>query len=175
MLVHSPIVSYPQVDPIEPGPLPARGSALHLGVLDNQKPNARLLLERTLAGLRQHGVVEGANFAQKPPNLPSAEASLASLSSAAVELVVVASADCGSCTSWCIHDAIELERRGKPAMVLVTTAFLALARAEAAAYGMPKLRIVEIPHPLGGALEADVARYAEQAVRSIELLLGRRR
>jgi len=116
--------------------------------------------------------VSGATFAKKPPNLPSSEDELARLAVSQVELVIVASADCGSCTSWCIHDAIELERRGKPAIVLVTSAFLSLAAAEAKAFGLQSLRIVEIPHPLGGADIEIVGKYGEQAVRGVTALFA---
>ena len=172
MLIHTPTVAYPQVDPMPTNALPRALSGLHLGILDNQKPNARPLLEGVVGGLRERDKVAGATFAQKPPNLATSEEELARLAQANVQLVVVASADCGSCTSWCIHDAIALERRGKPAIVLVTTAFLALARKEATAYGMPELRIVEIPHPLGGASAVEVGRYAQQAVAGIEQLFA---
>lgn len=172
MQVHIPTVVYPQVDAVATNALPASLKGLHLGILDNQKPNARALLEGVVGGLRSRDGVAGATFAQKPPNIATSEEELARLAARDVQLVVVASADCGSCTSWCVHDAIALERRGKPAIVLVTTAFLSLARKEANAYGMPTLRIVEIPHPLGGASAVDVGRYAQQGVAGIEQLFA---
>ena len=36
------------------------------------------------------------------------------------DAVVTCAADCGACTSWLIHDAIELERRGVPTVTIAS-------------------------------------------------------
>ena len=38
-------------------------------------------------------------------------------------LVLTGAADCGSCTAYSVHDAIELESRGRPTIVLTTALF----------------------------------------------------
>jgi hypothetical protein len=57
--------------------------------------------------------------------------------------------------------------------VVTTEAFLGLARTEAAAFGMPDVRLVPIPHPLSGASLEDVRRYAARALEGIAALLAR--
>jgi hypothetical protein len=167
MLVHSPTVDFVEVEPQPARPLPKKLGGLQIGVLNNQKPNAQPLLANVVEGLQRGYDVGKAQWNLKPPNLPTLEEELAALEKGPVQLILVASADCGSCTSWCVHDAVVLEKRGKPVMVLATESFLKMARAEAAAYGVPDLRIIPIPHPLGDADAERVKRYAEQAVKTI--------
>jgi hypothetical protein len=55
---------------------------------------------------------------------------------------------------------------------VTTEAFVGLARTEAAAFGMPDVRLIPIPHPLSGATREDVERYAAVAVDAIARLFG---
>ena len=167
MLVHAPTVPFVEVEPQPAHALPSRLGGVTIGILNNQKPNAQPLLEHVVLGLQRGFDAGKAQWALKPPNLPTLEEELSALSKGPAQMIIVASADCGSCTSWCIHDAVVLEKRGKPVLVLATEAFLKMARAEAAAYGVPDLRVIPIPHPLGDADLATVERYAAQAVKTI--------
>lgn len=45
---------------------------------------------------------------------------------------------------------MEFEKRGIPTATICTTAFDPLARAQLKAIGMPDLRYVLVPHPVGG-------------------------
>ncbi len=173
MQVLRPDVPFVPVDPKPPQPLPATLHRTHVGVLDNQKPNARRLLEQVIGRLEQSERLASVRWAQKSPPVPTAEEALATLAAPDLSLIIVASADCGSCTSWCVHDAIALEKRGRPAMVIATETFLSLARAEAAAYGVPDLRIIPIPHPLAGISDAELERYATKAAATIRGLIAR--
>lgn len=173
MRVHSPIVAYPQVEPQPARVLPTSLAGKTIGILDNQKPNARALLAGVYDGLHRTQGTGKDFWAQKPPNLATTEEELERLVDSDAAVVIVASADCGSCTSWCVHDAIVLERRGKPAIVLATEHFLDLAHAEAKAYGVPDLHIVSVPHPLADVSVAEIARYAERATQGISEILGK--
>jgi hypothetical protein len=171
MIVLSPTVPFSPVEPRPPQPLPRAMAKRHVGVLNNQKPNAPELLQQVMGRLQQSEQLGPLHWALKSPPVPTSEEELGKLAVPEVSLVIVASADCGSCTSWCVHDAIALEKRGKPAIVISTEAFLPLARAEAAAYGVPDLRIVSIPHPLAGVSDAELEGRAARAAAGIKALL----
>ncbi|MBI2909572.1 MAG: hypothetical protein HYX92_18170 [Chloroflexi bacterium] len=61
---------------------------------------------------------------------------------------------------------------GIPTVLICTEAFVPLARAEAKAMGLPDMRIVSIPHPLGGLFEERVRERARSAVPAIIEALG---
>lgn len=73
--------------------------------------------------------------------------------------------------SWCIHDAIELEKRGIPTITICTDEFVSLGRMEAQTLMMPQLPIVAVPHPLGGLKPEEVAKKARIAFDAIVRLL----
>jgi len=73
-----------------------------------------------------------------------------------------------SCTSWSVHDAIELQKKGKPTVTLCQSIFMELARTEAKFFGIAKLPLVEIPHhPSGGARPGEHRADAEGAVDEV--------
>ncbi len=57
-------------------------------------------------------------------------------------------------------------------MVFTTTKFEQLTRAVAGSYGMPDLRIVTVPHPLGGTDEDTILRWADAAVDDVIALFS---
>jgi hypothetical protein len=59
-----------------------------------------------------------------------------------------------------LRDTVELERRGIPAVALVTQPFLGIARSQAAALGLQSARVVGIEHPLDGLDHAGVRARA---------------
>ncbi|GAA3909171.1 UGSC family (seleno)protein [Microbacterium invictum] len=64
------------------------------------------------------------------------------------DVAVVAVGDCGSCSSYAIHDATELEKRGIPTVVFVSTPFTEMSRLWARQLDVPNLGIVVVDHPL---------------------------
>ena len=56
-------------------------------------------------------------------------------------------------------------------MVFTTTKFEHLTRTVARSYGMPDLRIVTVPHPLGGTDEETILRWADAAVDDVIAVL----
>ena len=151
-------------------------TGLRIGVLDNGKPNAGLLLGRVgeqLAGRTGATLVlvtekgPGANAAT-----PCTEAVLERLRSEC-DVVLTGSADCGSCTSWSVHDTIQLERSGTPTVVATTTRFVELTRRVAAGFGVPEARVAVFPHPLGGTDDATILAWADAAVDEVVALLTR--
>ncbi|MFH1486588.1 MAG: hypothetical protein ABIH46_11000 [Chloroflexota bacterium] len=60
-----------------------------------------------------------------------------------------------------------MEQRGIPSLVICTDEFVSLGKSIAEFLGMPALRIVSIPHPLGGLNREDVLRRAEGALEQM--------
>ncbi|SFC29644.1 UGSC family (seleno)protein [Tropicimonas isoalkanivorans] len=61
------------------------------------------------------------------------------------DAVVGTSADCGSCTSWLIHDMCGIEQRGTPAIAWTAKQFHEDAHWSANVWGVPDLVISEVP------------------------------
>jgi hypothetical protein len=141
-------------------------SGLTIGLLDNSKHGADILLDEVGAILlREHGV----------SNLVRRRKSTAAISGGPIleelirncDAVINAYGDCGSCTSWCVHDSVDLERGGLPVATVNTAEFISLGRLEAQALGMPGLPIVAVPHPIGSLPEADVRARAQAAIAAL--------
>jgi hypothetical protein len=58
---------------------------------------------------------------------------------------VLCTADCGGCCLWAVHDAIEMEKAGKPAVVIVSHGFETNALAAADAFSMRDFAYVVVP------------------------------
>jgi len=150
-------------------------AGLRIGVLDNGKPNAGALLTRLAERLAAQTGARVALVTEKGRGgnaaTPCTPAVLARLVDEC-DVVLTGSADCGSCTSWSVHDTIALERAGRPAVVATTTQFVDLTRRVAAGFGLPDARVAVFPHPLGGT-DADTIRgWADAAVPEVLALLS---
>jgi len=72
-----------------------------------------------------------------------------------------------------VLDAINFEKRGIPAVAIVTDPFAPTAAAVAELNGMSCYPVVVVPHPFGSLDEAAVRSRADVALARIErLLLG---
>ena len=67
-----------------------------------------------------------------------------------------------------------LQRSGTPAVVVTTTAFLALAHHEAHTLGMEDLRLLVVDHPLRGEPAERIEARAARAVSQLLACLGPR-
>ena len=89
------------------------------------------------------------------------------------DIVLTGLADCGSCTAYSVSDAIELERAGKPAVVVTTTRFEPIAVTLSKSFGLADVRKRALPHPLGATDEPTLREWvAAAAQRTVSLLLG---
>ena len=142
-----------------------------VGLLDNSKQNAGLFLDEIEDLLRRGGVGAVLRF-RKPTAAISAGAEVDVIAERC-DALVNAFGDCGSCTSWCVHDSVDVERRGVPVATVNTVEFATLGRFEAAALGMAELPIVAIRHPVGSLDEAAVRDCARAALDDIVTVLTR--
>lgn len=165
-LIYSPI---PPVltEQLELAQRPPGLAGTRVSVVDNSKSNAGRLLSSVVDVLvRKHGAVRG--IAERKPYsaIPATPKALARLA-AESDLVLTASADCGSCTSGCVQDTVALERLGVPSILLGTDAFAPLAGQLATWFGLESMRRVTTSHPLGGITEDEVDKKAAEVARVI--------
>ena len=66
-----------------------------------------------------------------------------------------------------MHDTVELEARGLPTALIITTEFQLEARVQRDALGMTALDPVVIEHPLSSLTDDEIARRAAQALPQI--------
>ena len=67
-----------------------------------------------------------------------------------------------------MHDTVELETRGLPTALIITTEFQLEAQVQRDALGMSALEPVVIEHPLSSLTENEIAQRAAQALPQIE-------
>jgi hypothetical protein len=137
-----------------------------IAFVDNSKVNANLFLSRVSQVLvDRFGIVAGPTIRKAAPKDCLAEKDLDQI--AACAAVVQCFGDCGTSTSMSVADAVEIERRGIPAVTVFSTAFADAARVQAAGRGMPDLRLVRIPHPMHTASRELVTQRADTVVDAL--------
>jgi hypothetical protein len=65
-----------------------------------------------------------------------------------------------------------MEKRGIPAVLVVSTPFKSLALAQAAAFSLPNVALLVLPHPMGVSVAPETAALkAENAVEELITLM----
>jgi hypothetical protein len=155
-------------------PLAARGRPLagtRIGFLSNKKANATLLLAEVEAILRQRLGDFEAVRGEKGAAVPAPPELVAELSRCSA--VLTAMADCGSCTSWSLHDAVFFEDKGIPSVLLCSDEFAPLARAESVAKGMSGLPLAVVPHPVADNSAQEIHVKAQSIADEVVAILTR--
>lgn len=149
---------------------PQRLSSLagkRLGLLDNGKTNAAKYLEMVAAGLvERYGVGSVKMFHKATLSKPAKREILEALV-AESDFVVTGIGDCGSCSTNSVHDAIEMEKLGIPAVAICTEAFRLGLDTLTRMRGMPDHRFAIVPHPLGVLFDDELQQRAELAVPQV--------
>ena len=156
---------------------PASLEGLRVAVLDNGKPNAAFVLAYAAQQLAARTGAKVSLITKKGPFGMSANAAIPMSPDIFERLleesdvVLTGLADCGSCTAYSVSDAIELEKAGKPAVVVTTTRFEPIAVTLSASFGLADVRKLVLPHPLGGTDEPTLRTWVEASTdRVVELL-----
>ena len=130
-----------------PAPRPSTLAGKTVGLFWNGKQQGHHALARTRESLSR--LYPGVTFREYIGDMGGVlrRASAAQLDAMAQECdaVVGTSADCGSCTSWLIHDMCHVERRGTPALAWTAAQFCEDARWSANIWGVPELPIAVVP------------------------------
>lgn len=164
--VHNPTVDA-HIEPAAYARRPRTLDGMVLGLLANRKRNADKLLEAIGNVLMEKyglkGVVARSKSSSSKPCSPDLGDELAGQ----CDLIVTGVGDCGSCSSYTAHDAIGLEARGTPTVVLVTEPLLSVAEMMAEVGGIPDYPFVVLPHPLGSLSCEELRERAEKAIPEI--------
>ena len=150
-------------------PSPASLAGLRIAVLDNGKPNADVVMTRAAETLAARVGAEVSLVIKKGPAGRSANAAIPCAPDVfarvveEADLVLTGAADCGSCTAYSVLDSIELEKAGRPAVVVTTTKFRPIAETLSANFGLPEIRMLVLPHPLGGTPARTLHEWADAA------------
>jgi len=80
---------------------------------------------------------------------------------ASIDVAVVGLANCGSCTSWTVRDAITAANAGLPTVAVATKNFETFAHEIAARGGRSGLRVHVLPYPLNEQRKDDVLPVGE--------------
>ncbi|MEF8824804.1 MAG: UGSC family (seleno)protein [Halapricum sp.] len=168
-----PILDPRGVVNVETRPLADRIGSLEgqtVGFLDNAKTNADNFLDEVARVLRdEYGVAETINRRKSNTAIPAD--SIATYLDEHCDAVVNAYGDCGSCTSWCVYDSVDLEKRGTPVATINSDEFVRLGQSESRSLGMPGLPLITVTHPMGDVPEEVVRKRARDAVPEIVRVL----
>ena len=149
-------------------------TGVRLGLLENTKHNAALLLDELAALLQaEHGASTQVLRRTKTAfALPLPEETLTELVRES-DVVLTGVGDCGSCSASAIADGLQLEAAGIPAAVICSDAFRVSADAMANLQGTPGYEYVTTSHPVASLTREGVRERAEQALPEIVSMLTR--
>lgn len=91
---------------------------------------------------------------------------------AAIDCGIAGLGTCGSCTSNSVHDAVSLERAGKPSVVAVCEEFETHGRNMARSLGHGDLKHLVLPYPLEGRPEDEIRAIAHEYYPQFLEVLG---
>jgi len=158
-------------------PAPGALGGLRIGVLDNGKPNAALVMTRLAESIAKRVDATVSLVTKKGPQGRSANAAIPCAPDVFArvlgesDFVITGTADCGSCTAYSVYDAIELEKMGTPAIVVTTTQFATIAETMSEHFGLADTRRLVLPHPIGGTDAVTLESWADDAVDTALTLL----
>jgi len=111
---------------------------LTVGLVWNFKVGGNVAMRRIAENLKRE-LGYTFNVVEFSDEFPFAESTVENIADTC-DCVIASTGDCGSCTSWLIHDVIEIEKKGTPAVALVTHPFTEDAETTAEIFGMPQVR-----------------------------------
>jgi hypothetical protein len=166
----------PVQDPVEQqyalAPRLDRLSGKTLGLYSNLKVNATKLLELIAEELARDTTFEIHRGEYLMWNLmePGAWGDIDKC-----DAVILANGDCGSCSSSGIANAVQLEKRGIPTMLVTTPPFVPACETMADISGIPDLQWAVVEHPIGGASDEELRAKAVRAAARFRAVILRER
>jgi hypothetical protein len=144
-------------------------AGLRIGLLDNGKEFSDVVLAELAEALRRDHRATLIKFWRK--GFPAKGAPFIEEMAAETDVAVSGVGHCGSSSPWSVIDAVNLEKAGVPTVVLISRSFCPLGQIVARGQGHDGLAIVMLPHPIGEADEAKIARKgADAAAECVRLL-----
>jgi hypothetical protein len=153
-------------------PRPVSLAGLTVGLLDNTKPNAMLLLDQIAADLtRDYGVGEIRRYVKDYFGTPIKDELFQQIV-AEVDVVITAVGDCGSCSAATVADGILFERAGIPTVSITSDSFAMSGQAMADVQGFPGFQFVMVQHPVASLDAGQIRGRADQVVPEALHILG---
>jgi hypothetical protein len=147
-------------------------SGLRVGLMDNTKHNAALLLSEIGKLLvAEHGAAAVSVAATKANFAAPAPADLIERYRLDSDVVVTGVGDCGSCSASAVADGIQFEQAGVPAAVICSDAFIVTADAMAELRGAPGYRYARTAHPVAVLTTEQVRQRAKQLLPEVVAIL----
>ncbi|MER5787380.1 hypothetical protein [Streptomyces sp. NPDC001980] len=113
-----------------------------LGLLSNSKPNAEIALQAVAEKIKE--TYPDLKIRLYPGSIRF-EPGLLRRAIEESDALVGATADCGACTSWLIHDGAQAEKAGVPQVTIVARGFERDTDTSAKVFGVPGLQYVVVP------------------------------
>ncbi|MGE0502013.1 MAG: UGSC family (seleno)protein [Rhizobiaceae bacterium] len=145
--------------------IPAGG--LRVTLLNNGKPKTVPLLRHIADELSRRYPVASVSVHSKPSAAFTIDDETAASLAGSSDLLISGLGDCGSCSACSLQDALQLERLGVPASVVITDAFIDVCGRVAARLGFPGYQPIVVPHPAATRSDEwlkDQARLAVDAM-----------
>ncbi|RVU20900.1 hypothetical protein EOT10_26525 [Streptomyces antnestii] len=139
----------------------------HIGLLENTKHNAALLLQELGALLTaEHHAATVVPYTKRNFAVPLPDGLLHELADGC-DAVITGVGDCGSCSGSAVADGILLERHGVPTAVICSDAFTASADAMAELIGDGDFPYLTTSHPVASLTPDQVRERARQLLPAI--------
>ena len=155
--------------PAVSGPLvatPPTLAGLSVGVLDNGKSNSDQFLARLAGRLAERGATVTVQL-RKPGVGSLAPGEQVDALVDGCDLVVTGVGDCAGCCSCSVQDAIAVERRGVPAVLVCTSEMVTTGRIAATAAGVPEYPFVVVEHPVASCTDEQLDERVDRAMAQI--------
>jgi hypothetical protein len=91
---------------------------------------------------------------------------------AKADVAISGLANCGSCTSWSVRDALTATARSIPVAAVATKHFESLARVLAEEGGQPGLRMMVLPYPYDTLPDDEIRAHARASFPRLLEVLG---
>jgi hypothetical protein len=171
LVVHRPA---PTPAPVAAGRLATRvelGAGARILLLDNGKPNAPLLLTELGAALAARWHAGAPTFVGKAAaGRPLDDAEVDALAPDH-DVALTALGDCGACTLGSFRDAMALESRGVPVLLVVTEPFLPLVASLACEAGLGDYPVLALPHPVASKGPDELRRLVSERIDTAAALV----
>lgn len=164
--VLSPVPAAEPVAPVALAPRQAIPAGAHLTLICNGKPKAREILSfmaQELGETMSLGEVE--IFSKPTAAFPITDQQARELAQRS-DLVIAALGDCGACSACSLHDAIQMERLGVPATVVITDVFQRTVASFSRTLGVEGYHSVVLPHPVSSRSEERLRRLARESAQT---------
>ncbi len=145
---------------------------LTIGLLDNTKPNATLLLEEIAAELRRDAGAGQTRLFTKDYFGTPAGPELIDEIAGSCDVVITAVGDCGSCSAATVADGILLERAGVPTVSITSDTFFASGRAMARVQGFEGFEFCAVQHPMASLSRDEIRERARAVIPDVLRILG---